>query len=149
MASGFACEATLNERNLPFTPRTDCTVTRGANSARRSFVVAALVLVALLLPLFRSFDEPATEMDEGSLLVYPELILKGNLPYRDFETFYGPANIYLLSGVYAVFGPSIPAERATGLVYRLLIFGAVFCIARRWGFDDRRRRDSHGRSCLA
>ena len=96
-------------------------------------MVAALVLVALLLPLVRSFDEPATEMDEGSLLVYPELILKGNLPYRDFETFYGPANIYLLSGVYAVFGPSIPAERATGLVYRLLIFGAVFCIARQWG----------------
>jgi hypothetical protein len=133
MASGFACEATLNERNLPFTPRTDCTVTRGANSVRRSCVVAALVLVALLFPLFRSFDEPATEMDEGSLLVYPELILKGNLPYRDFETFYGPANIYLLSGVYAVFGPSILAERATGLVYRLLLFGAVFCIARRWG----------------
>jgi len=72
-------------------------------------------------------------MDEGSLLVYPELILKGNLPYRDFETFYGPANIYVLSGVYAVFGPGIFAERATGLVYRLLILGAVFCLARRWG----------------
>ena len=39
----------------------------------------------------------------------------------------------MLSGVYAVFGPSILAERATGLVYRLLILGAVFCIARRWG----------------
>jgi hypothetical protein len=133
MASGFAGEATLNEREPLSTPRADCAVTGGASSARRSLAVAALVLVALLLPLLRGFDKPAKAMDEGSLLVYPELILKGNLPYRDFETFYGPANIYVLSGVYAVFGSSIPAERATGLIYRLLILAAVFCIARGWG----------------
>jgi hypothetical protein len=133
MASGFAREALLNECEALSTPRADCAALGGASSARRSLAVAALVLVALLLPLLHTFDEPARGMDEGSLLVYPELILKGNLPYRDFETFYGPANIYALSGVYAAFGPSILAERATGLVYRLLILAAVFCITRRWG----------------
>jgi hypothetical protein len=133
LASAFAHEALLNEREPLSTSRANCTVTGGASSARGSLAVAALVLVALLLPLLHGFDKPAATMDEGSLLVYPELILKGNLPYRDFETFYGPANIYVLSGVYAVFGPSILSERGTGLVYRLLIFGAVFCIAYRWG----------------
>lgn len=133
MACGSAREALLIECETPSTPRADCALTGGASGARRSFAVAALVLVALLLPLLRGFDEPATVMDEGSLLVYPELILKGNLPYRDFEMFYGPANIYVLSGVYAAFGPGILAERATGLAYRLLILGVVFCIARRWG----------------
>jgi hypothetical protein len=107
--------------------------TAGIGSAKRSFVIGALVGAALLLPLLRGFEKPATAMDEGSLLVYPELLLKGNLPYRDFETFYGPANIYLLSGIYSAFGPSIFAERATGLVYRLLILGAVFCLGLRWG----------------
>ena len=133
MASGFARETTLNEREPLSKPRADCTVTGGASSARCSLAVAVLVLAAVLLPLLRGFDKPAKAMDEGSLLVYPELILKGNLPYRDFETFYGPANIYLLSGVYAVFGPSTLAERSTGLVYRLLILAVIFCIARRWG----------------
>jgi hypothetical protein len=133
MACGLTREALLNECETLSTPRADCALTGGASSARRPLAVAALVLVALLLPLLHSFDKPAKAMDEGSLLVYPELILKGNLPYRDFETFYGPANIYVLSGVYAVFGPSILAERATGLVYRLLIVAAVFCIACRWG----------------
>src|ERR1700732_1611925 len=109
MAYGFAREALLNAREAPPTPRADCAVTGGASSARRSLAVAALLLVALLLPLLRGFDNPAEKMDEGSLLVYPELILKGSLPYRDFETFYGPANIYVLSAVYAVFGPSILA----------------------------------------
>ena len=133
MASGFARDATVIECKSLATARADCTATGGASSTRRSLAVATLVLVALLLPLLRGFDRPAKAMDEGSLLVYPELILKGNLPYRDFETFYGPANVYLLSGVYAVFGPSTLAERATGLVYRLLILAAVFCIGSRWG----------------
>lgn len=133
MACGFAREALLNEREALSPPRADCAVSRAASSARCSLAVAGLVLVTLLLPLLRGFDKPARAMDEGSLLVYPELILKGNLPYRDFETFYGPANVYVLSAVYAVFGPSILAERATGLVYRLLILGAIFCIGRRWG----------------
>ena len=105
----------LNEREPLSTPP-DSAVTGGASSARGSLAVAALVLVALLLPLLLGFYLRADKtMDEGPLLVYPELILKGNLPYRDFETFYGPANIYVLSGVYAVFGPSILAERGTGL----------------------------------
>jgi hypothetical protein len=73
-------------------------------------------------------------MDEGALLVYPELIAKGKLPYRDFETFYGPANLYVLATAYSTFGTNIFVERAIGLIYRLLIVGAVFLLARRWGF---------------
>jgi hypothetical protein len=46
-------------------------------------------------------------MDEGMLLVYPELIAHGKLPYRDFETFYGPGNLWKLAGSYAVFGAQI------------------------------------------
>lgn len=72
-------------------------------------------------------------MDEGVLLVYPELILKGSVPYRDFETFYGPANICVLAGVYSIFGSQIFTERAVGLVYRVLILLAVFSLTRRWG----------------
>jgi hypothetical protein len=133
MATGLAPEPTLNECEHLSISRADCAVTGGASSGRRSLAVGALVLLALLLPLLRGFDKPAKAMDEGSLLVYPELILKGSLPYRDFETFYGPANIYLLSGAYSVFGPSISTERATGLAYRLFILAAIFCIGNRWG----------------
>src|SRR4051794_15011318 len=130
MAPGPAFEPRMNEGEHRATSHDPCIV---ATSAGRNFAVAVLVLVFLLLPLLHGFDKPAKAMDEGSLLVYPELILKGSLPYRDFETFYGPANIYLLSGVYSLFRPGILPERATGLVYRLLIFAAIFCIGTRWG----------------
>src|SRR6266446_9546146 len=100
---------------------------------RRKFLVAFLVILALSVPLWPGFDRPAAPMDEGSLLVYPELILKGQLPYRDFETFYGPANLWVLSAAYAAFGPSIFAERAVGLTYRLLTLLAIFALVQRWG----------------
>ena len=133
IASGIIGEEAIGERESLASPSEDCAFVDGAIRVRYSLAVGLLVLIALLLPLLRGFEKPAAAMDEGSLLVYPELILKGNLPYRDFETFYGPANIYLLSGVYAVFGPGILAERATGLFYRILILGALFCIGSRWG----------------
>ena len=72
-------------------------------------------------------------MDEGTLLVYPELISKGFLPYRDFETFYGPANVYLLAGCYSLFGCEIGVERAVAVLYRLAAVSAMFCLLRRSG----------------
>jgi hypothetical protein len=99
---------------------------------RRKTLVAALIVIAASLPLWPSFEEAGLPMDEGALLVYPALLLQGEVPYRDFETFYGPGSSLLLSGVYAVSGPSIFAERAVGLVYRILILTAVFALADRW-----------------
>lgn len=101
--------------------------------ARRKFFAAVLVILFLGMPLWHGFERPALPMDEGFLLVYPEQILTGQLPYRDFETFYGPANPYLLSGVYALFGASPWVERGVGLLYRLLILAAVMGLAQRWG----------------
>jgi hypothetical protein len=99
---------------------------------RKKILIAIVILLALLVPLWPGFERSAAPMDEGSLLVYPELILKGKLPYRDFETFYGPANLWVLSAAYAGFGPSIFVERAVGLIYRILILAAVFALVQRW-----------------
>src|SRR3954470_19892832 len=100
---------------------------------RQKVLAAVLVLIFVAFSLWQGFDASGFHMDEGFLLVYPELILKGQLPYRDFETFYGPGNPYMLSAVYAVFGPNIFVERSVGLIYRLVIFGAIFGLAQRWG----------------
>ena len=94
---------------------------------------AALIILVVAISLWQHFDASGFHMDEGFLLVYPELILKGQLPYRDFETFYGPGGPYALSAVYAIFGSDILVERAVGLAYRLLVVGAVFGLAQRWG----------------
>jgi hypothetical protein len=99
----------------------------------RGKLLACLVIAALALTaLWPAFHSPAMPMDEGVVLVYPEMVLKGHLPYRDFELVYGPGNVGILAAAYATFGTDIFVERAVGLVYRLLILFAVFGIAQRW-----------------
>src|SRR5439155_2964883 len=98
------------------------------SALRKKVLIGTLLIIAVVLPMWASFEQPALSMDEGALLVYPEQILKGKLPYRDFETFYGPANPLLLSAAYATCSPSVISERAVGLVYRLLILVALFAL---------------------
>ncbi len=96
-----------------------------------SFAIGVATLLGLLLLNLPLFDAPALPMDEGTLLVYPEQIMKGKVPYRDFETFYGPGNIHALAGVYSIFGISLHVERLVGLAYRLLLLSGVFMLGRR------------------
>ena len=65
--------------------------------------------------------------------VYPEMLMHGKLPYRDYQTFYGPANPAFLAAVFSAFGTNIFIERTVGLFYRLLVLLAIFAITRCWG----------------
>src|SRR5262245_28614722 len=103
------------------------------NTQRNSILAVTLALLLLLIGFWPFFESPASAMDEGTLLVYPEMLLHGKLPYRDFETFYGPANPALLAAAFSAFGTNIFVERAVGLFYRLLILLAIFAISRCWG----------------
>ena len=44
----------------------------------------ALVGVTCLLPLFGLWHAPGAPMEEGFMLTFPELVLKGFVPHRDF-----------------------------------------------------------------
>jgi len=99
----------------------------------RSLLVAGVCLALLLVAFSSSYDAPGQPMDEGMVLVYPELIQHGSVPYRDFENVYGPANWYFLSGIYALFGTNIYVERTVGLLYRVVCLISIFGLTRRWG----------------
>ncbi|MEY2542877.1 MAG: hypothetical protein QOE81_338, partial [Verrucomicrobiota bacterium] len=103
------------------------------NNARVKALVLLLLAGLLVCALWPAFQSPGQPLDEGMTLVHPEMVLKGRLPYRDFESIYGPGNIFILSAAYSVFGTNIFVERAVGLIYRLLILLAIFGVAQRWG----------------
>ena len=118
------------------------TPAQSSTKPRNIIVAVALVLLVLLFGFWPAFEGAGSPMDEGMILVYPEMLLHGKLPYRDFETFYGPANPAVLAAAFSVFGTDIFVERAVGLLYRILILLAVFAIARHWG-------NTIGLCCLA
>jgi hypothetical protein len=68
------------------------------------------------------------EMDEGAVVAYGARVLDGDVPHRDFLTFYGPGSSWLVAGAFTVFGESVGTERAVGLAYRLVIVLALFLL---------------------
>jgi hypothetical protein len=72
-------------------------------------------------------------MEEGFMLVFPERLLAGDLPNRDFLHLYGPGSLWVLAGVYWLFGTSLGAQRAVGYLQHLgVVFGA-WSLLRPWG----------------
>src|SRR4029079_18164534 len=83
--------------------------------------VAAVAIVGLFvaLPLRALFRGSGSPMEEGFMLVFPERVLAGDIPNRDFLHLYGPGSLWVLAGVYKVFGTSITVERVVGLIQHL------------------------------
>jgi hypothetical protein len=106
--------------------------------ARRSFdwrsiltvVVVAVVLLAPLRALLRYQGPP---MEEGFMLVFPERVLQGDLPHRDFLHLYGPGSLWALAGWYAIAGVSITAERLFGFAQLAGIVFAMVALVWPWG----------------
>lgn len=106
------------------------TAPQGGSLGGRSRAIGAVVLVSalLLIGLAGSWHTPGPAMDEGIVLEYPQLILHGEVPFRDFQSSYGPGTYLPLSVAYEVLGPSVNVERAVGVAYRLAIVLAVLAL---------------------
>ena len=100
----------------------------------RSALAVALVLVAFGLPLRGLLRGPGPPMEEGFMLVFPERVLAGDLPNRDFLHLYGPGGLWLLAGVFKVFGVSLTAQRLVALAEQMALVFGVLLLARWWGW---------------
>ena len=48
------------------------------------------------------------------MLVFPDRVLHGAIPNKDFLYLYGPGSLWVLAGVYKVFGTHLVVERLAG-----------------------------------
>jgi hypothetical protein len=72
-------------------------------------------------------------MEEGFMLAFPERVLAGDIPNRDFLHLYGPGSLWVLAGVMKVFGVSLEVERVVGFLQQLLVASGVLVLLRPWG----------------
>jgi hypothetical protein len=72
-------------------------------------------------------------MEEGFMLVFPELVLRGLVPNRDFLHLYGPGGLWVLAAAFKAFGTTLPVERAVGFLQLLGVVSAVYAAVRPWG----------------
>lgn len=67
------------------------------------------------------------------MLAFPQEVLRGSIPNRDFLHLYGPGSLWVLAGVFKVFGTSLATERWFGLLQHAGIIFGVWAVARHWG----------------
>jgi hypothetical protein len=96
-------------------------------------IAIAIVAAVFIVPLRGLLRAQGPPMEEGFMLVFPERVLKGDIPNRDFLHLYGPGSLWALAGVYKVFGVSLLTERLFGLLQQLAVVYGVFVLARPWG----------------
>src|SRR4051812_14185044 len=69
--------------------------------------------------------------DEGIVLQGAVRILRGEMPYRDFFSFYTPGSYYLHALIFRLFGTSERTARSLLLVYAALFPFLTYMLARR------------------
>lgn len=93
----------------------------------------ALVGVVLLLPLRGLLRAPGPPMEEGFMLVFPERVLHGDIPNKDFLHLYGPGSLWWLAAIFKAFGTSLWTERLAGYAQQVALVLAVYFAAKPWG----------------
>jgi hypothetical protein len=67
--------------------------------------------------------------DEGLVLTGAMRVAAGQLPHRDFYSLYGPAQFYILAGLFKLFGESLLVERIFDFFMKALVVTSVYAIA--------------------
>lgn len=78
---------------------------------------ALLLLVVAFVVLLLAMQRDLNVYDEGLVLVGAMRVADGEISDRDFYANYGPAQFYVLAGLFKLFAPSILGER---LLYETL-----------------------------
>ena len=67
------------------------------------------------------------------MLVFPDRVLHGAVPNKDFLYLYGPGSLWSLAAVYKVFGTHLLVERLAGLAQLVGMAVGAGLLVRWWG----------------
>src|SRR6266849_94003 len=94
-------------------------------------VTPILVFLFSLAYLCAFVRYSSLEPDEGILLQGGQRILEGQIPYRDFFSFYTPGSFYLVAALFKVFGDSFVVARLSLAITGAACSVVTYLLARR------------------
>jgi hypothetical protein len=98
------------------------------NSVCRRPLFGLLLFAAGFIFCFFSMDHSVGVYDESLILVGAARVADGAVPHRDFYANYGPAQFYILAGLFKVFGTSVLVERVWDTAIRAAVVTLAFLI---------------------
>jgi hypothetical protein len=95
----------------------------------KTLTKSAFIFLFSYVILFLGMSLRPSIYDEGIVLTAAMRVAAGQIPHRDFYTNYGPAQYYVLAGLFKLFGQSMLVERLYDLMIRALVVTSVYTIA--------------------
>jgi hypothetical protein len=105
--------------------------TEASTHTHTEFAIRIAVFLFCVAYLSAFCHYSALEPDEGIVLAGAERILRGELPYRDFFSFYTPGSFYLVALLFRVFGDSLTVARTSLAVTGASCSVITYVLARR------------------
>src|SRR5271157_222883 len=96
------------------------------SSRLKPAISVSIVFAISFLFLFLTMNRNINIYDEGIMLTAAMRVGAGDIPHRDFYAIYGPAEFYLLSWLFDIFGHKVIAERIFDLSVRSGILTIVY-----------------------
>ena len=96
---------------------------------RATAVSGSLIFLVSYIILFLGMTRRPGSFDEGIILTAAMRVVANQIPHRDFYALYGPAQFYILAGLFRLFGESILVERLYDLLSKALVVTSVYVIA--------------------
>ena len=103
--------------------------TRHERQLERATVVLLFLACLAYLWVFRRFT--SMEPDEGIVLQGASRVLDGQIPYRDFFSFYTPGSFYLVAALFRLFGNSFLVARSSLAVAGAICSVVTYVLCRR------------------
>ena len=101
-------------------------------SLRRTAAECVPIFLAACFFLFLGMPLRPNVYDEGIVLTNAMRVAEGQVPHRDFYANYGPAQFYIIGGLFKGFGESILVERLYDLFIRGLLVALIYAIVSRY-----------------
>jgi hypothetical protein len=108
-------------------------VTLNLTERQKNALMYVVIAILFLLPLRGLLRAQGPPMEEGFMLTFPARVLAGDVPNKDFLHLYGPGSLWVLAGVYKVFGTQLVVERLFALLQQIGIVLGLYGLARFWG----------------
>ncbi|MEZ5383034.1 MAG: hypothetical protein R2754_14715 [Microthrixaceae bacterium] len=99
---------------------------------RGDHVAWGVLAIALLAPLPGLMRFTGPPMEEGFMLVFPQLVAAGKVPNVDFLHLYGPGSLWVLAAIYKVFGASLEVQRLVGWAQHGALVAGLYVLIRPW-----------------
>jgi hypothetical protein len=92
-------------------------------------LATTLVFALSFLVLALSMAPEVNAVDEGLVLTGSMSVAAGDIPHRDFYALYGPAQFYVVAGLFHFFGQAVIVERLYDLVVKALLVSFVYLVS--------------------